>query len=120
MASAVHPAPFLNQRRLELPGALPLGVLPDASYNEETITLREGDHFSLYTDGLLEPRKTGGEIFSFERLDALFATRPNAAKATAAAVDFGQDDDITVLTFTRLAAGQDATTELIAPALATV
>ena len=119
MASAGHPAPFLNQRRLELPGALPLGVLPNPTYIEETITLREGDHFSLYTDGLLEARNTNGEMFSFERLDALFATRPNAARATEAAVDFGQDDDITVLTFTRLAAGQDATTELTVPELAT-
>ena len=120
MASAGHPGPFLNQNRLELPGALPLGVLPNPGYKEESITLREGDHFSLYTDGLLEARNTSGEIFSFERLDALFATHPNAAEATEAAVNFGQDDDITVVTLIRLASGQQASTRFIAQSLATV
>jgi hypothetical protein len=118
MASAGHPAPFLNQRQLNLPGALPLGVLSLASYKEETISLREGDQFSLYTDGLLEARNPSGEIFSFARLDALFATRPNAAEATEAAVNFGQDDDITVLTLTRLGSGQQSTTELSTPVFA--
>ena len=118
MASAGHPGPFLNQRLIDLPGALPLGVLANPSYNEETIALGEGDHFSLYTDGLLEARNPSGEIFSFERLDALFAERPNAAEATQAAVNFGQDDDITVVTLTRLASGAQSTTELTAPSFA--
>ena len=52
LATAGHPAPFLNQREIELPGALPLGLTPDASYEETTLRLREGDHFALYTDGL--------------------------------------------------------------------
>ncbi len=118
MASAGHPAPFLNKQQLELPGALPLGVLATANYKETTIALSEGDRFSLYTDGLLEARNTRGEIFSFARLNALFATSPNAAEATEAAVTFGQDDDITVLTFTRLAIGEQSTTRLTAPELA--
>ena len=71
-------------------------------------TSREGDHFALYTDGLLEARSPSGEIFSFARLDALFSSRPNADQATQAAVDFGQDDDITVLTLTRLATGAES------------
>lgn len=115
VASAGHPAPFLNERELTLPGALPLGILPGATYQETAFQLREGDHFSLYTDGLLEARKASGEIFSFERLDALFSTRPGAAEATEAAVRFGQNDDITVLTLTRLATGQQSTTQLTIP-----
>jgi serine phosphatase RsbU (regulator of sigma subunit) len=118
MASAGHPAPFLNKQEVKLPGALPLGIMPEASYEEMTIALREGDHFALYTDGLLEARSANGEIFSFERLDALFATHPDAAKASATAVDFGQDDDITVLTLTRLGSGQQSTSKLSAPHLA--
>ena len=112
-ASAGHPSPFLNQHALELPGALPLGIAPTADYDEVPLSLREGDHFALYTDGLLEARNHRGEIFSFERLDALFAQRPGAAEATQAAVDFGQDDDITVLTLTRLGSGQKSTTQII-------
>ena len=118
MATAGHPGPFLNLREFELPGALPLGVLSNPTYKEESITLHEGDHFSLYTDGLLEARNPSGEIFSFERLDALFCSRPNAAEATQAAVNFGQDDDITVLTLTRLASGARSTTEFTTPSFA--
>jgi hypothetical protein len=38
-------------------------------------------------------------VYSFARLKTLFASRPTAE----AAVNFGQDDDITVLTLTRIA-----------------
>jgi len=120
MASAGHPPPFLNKKELRLPGALPLGIVQNAAYEEMEFDLREGDHFALYTDGLLEARSASGEIFSFKRLDELFATTPDAAKATDAAVSFGQDDDITVLTLTRLGTGEQSTTHLSAPRLAPV
>jgi hypothetical protein len=120
MASAGHPAPFLNKRELKLPGALPLGMVLSSSYEETTFALNEGDHFALYTDGLLEARSATGEIFSFERLDALFSTHPDAARATDAAVTFGQDDDITVLTLTRLGSGEQSSTHLSAPRLVQV
>lgn len=116
LASAGHPAPFLNQREIALPGALPLGVVPGLLYTEREIDIREGDHFALYTDGLLEARSASGEIFSFDRLHALFAKRPGAAEASEAAVHFGQEDDITVLTLTRLSSGEQSSTELTAPA----
>jgi len=118
VASAGHPAPFLNKRELDLPGALPLGLVPDARYEESSFELNEGDHFALYTDGLLEARNANGELFSFERVDALFATRPNAAEASEAAVSFGQDDDITVLTLTRIGLGEQSTTLLSSPLFA--
>jgi phosphoserine phosphatase RsbU/P len=118
VANAGHPAPFVNKREVNLPGTLPLGVVPGAQYQERSIDLAEGDHLALYTDGLLEARNAKGEIFSFERLDALFATHPSAAQATETAVNFGQDDDITVLTLTRLATGERSTTRLITPNLA--
>ena len=44
---------------------------------------------------------------------------PDAKQATEAAVAFGQDDDITVLTLTRLAIGVKSTTSLLAPELVT-
>ena len=109
IASAGHPAPFLNKHEMNLPGALPLGLQPTAEYEESTVRLGVGDHFALYTDGLLEARSHSGELYGFERLETLFASSPNAARATEAAVNFGQDDDITVLTLTRLAIGDEAT-----------
>ena len=105
---------------MPLPGALPLGVVASTAYDETAVDLLEGDRFTVYTDGLLEARNASGEIFSFQRLDALFATSPNADQATDAAVQFGQDDDITVLVLTRLTSGQKSSTKLFTRILATV
>jgi hypothetical protein len=120
LASAGHPAPFLNQRELDLKGALPLGVTSDAAYEEQCFKLQVGDHFALYTDGLLEARSQTGELYGFERLETLFATRPNATQASEAAVVFGQDDDITVLTLTRLATAEESSASHSVPKLAPV
>jgi hypothetical protein len=103
LASAGHPAPYFNNQEIDLPGALPLGIEPAIAYEEAVIHFGPGDRCSLYTDGLLEARTPSGEIFSFERLQTLFASGADAAQASEAAVAFGQDDDITVVTLTRLA-----------------
>lgn len=108
IASAGHPAPYLNSREIELPGALPLGLAPAAGYEEAALQLRPGDCLALYTDGLLEARGASGELFGFIRLQELFALKPTAAEAAETAVQFGQDDDITVLTLLRLAPGDES------------
>jgi serine phosphatase RsbU (regulator of sigma subunit) len=117
LANAGHPSPFLNKEELSLPGALPLGLDLDVHYENVRLQLTVGDRLSLYTDGLLEARNPAGDLFSFERLKALIGTQPDAKQATDAAVAFGQDDDITVMTITRLAPGVASTTSLLAPAL---
>jgi hypothetical protein len=119
LASAGHPAPIHNGQEVDLPGALPLGLTPTAAYEVTTIHLRVGDHLAFYTDGLLEARRASGELFGFDRLRTLFLSRPDAAKATEAAVQFGQDDDITVLVLTRLATGLESTSTVSVPALET-
>jgi Stage II sporulation protein E (SpoIIE) len=116
-ANAGHLPPYLNQNELHLPPELPLGLVPSASYDKVTIKLEVGDRLTLYTDGLLEARSPSGEIFSFDRLQDLIATKPDARQASDAAVSFGQEDDITVLTITRLATGVESTTVLEAPTL---
>ena len=117
LANAGHPAPFLNREELNLPGALPLGLDLESAYEKVRFHLAIGDRLTLYTDGLLEARNAARDLFSFERLRALIATQPDAKQATDAAVAFGQDDDITVLTLTRLAPGVASTTSLLAPDL---
>jgi serine phosphatase RsbU (regulator of sigma subunit) len=102
IATAGHPSPFLNDTELNLDGALPLGLSPSMSYQETSFTLRPGDRLALYTDGLLEARNASGELYSFARLKLLFATGCTATQAAEEAVAFGQDDDITVITLTRL------------------
>jgi len=103
LASAGHTSPFINDRELSLPGAFPLGLTAFATYEEQKLMLARSEHLALYTDGLLEARNATGELYSFERLKSLFASKPTAEQATQAAVDFGQDDDITVLTLRRAA-----------------
>ena len=117
LANAGHLPPFLNSAELAIEGSLPLGLISFAEYTEMQIQLHPGDHLSLYTDGLVEARSSTGEIYGFERLNTLFRARPTAQEATQAAIAFGQDDDITVLTLTRLAAGQESTTSVTAPFL---
>ena len=84
IASAGHPAPFLNGCEIELPGALPLGVEPAITCVESSIALDASDRLALYTDGLPEARSASGELYSFDRLKALFASNPSAAQATEA------------------------------------
>ena len=109
IASAGHPPPYLNDQELEVPGSFPLGLFPVVAYEESWLRLQENDHLALYTDGLLEARNKTGEIYGFDRVRELFATLPDAATATEAAVLFGQDDDITVVTLVRVAMGEEST-----------
>jgi len=110
VASAGHLSPFLGGRELNLPAALPLGIFPGESYEEAAFAMQESDRLAVFTDGLLEARNRSGELFGFDRVQTLFASRPTAEQATEAAVNFGQDDDITVLTLTRAADTEDSVT----------
>lgn len=117
-ANAGHLPPYLNGREYPLDASLPLGLIGYSDYTEQTLVLQPGDQLSVYTDGLLEATSPSGELFGFDRMNALFATRPSAQQAMKAAIEFGQEDDITVLTITRLAVGVQSSTSLSAPALA--
>jgi phosphoserine phosphatase RsbU/P len=101
MATAGHPAPFLNGEEVELSPALPLGLTLMAGYEETAIHLKASDHLALYTDGVVEARNAEGELFGFERTQAI-STR-SADQIARSAEAFGQEDDITVLTLTRVA-----------------
>lgn len=116
-ANAGHLPPFLNGQEYTLDASLPLGIIDYSDYTEMTLQMQPGDQLSVYTDGVLEATNAAGELFGFERMKALFGARPTAEEAVRAAIDFGQEDDITVLTLTRLAAGVESTTSLSAPAI---
>ncbi|NYF50518.1 PP2C family protein-serine/threonine phosphatase [Tunturiibacter gelidoferens] len=109
LASAGHPPPYLNDRELAIPGSFPLGLFPAVTYEESRLRLQINDHLALYTDGLLEARSKTGELYGFERISELFATLPDAARAAEAAVRFGQDDDITVVTLVRVPISKEST-----------
>jgi hypothetical protein len=117
VASAGHPSPFVNGAELALPGACPLGMIHSVTFEETRFRLEVGDHLALYTDGLLEARNRCGELYGFDRLHTLFATKPTASDAAQQAIDFGQDDDTTVLTITRLESGARSTTRFFTRAM---
>jgi hypothetical protein len=102
IAGAGHPAPFVDKREVEIKSGFPLGLFPGLVYEEVDFVLQPGETCMLYTDGLTEARDKNGELFGEERLAKLFAEWPTAQQAAEAAIQFGQDDDVTVLSITRL------------------
>jgi sigma-B regulation protein RsbU (phosphoserine phosphatase) len=101
MANAGHLSPYLDGRELELPGALPLGIVAGETYEASGFQLGAGSRLTFYSDGVVEAQSQSGELFGFERAVAI-STQPAAAIAEAA-VKFGQCDDITVVAVTRTA-----------------
>jgi phosphoserine phosphatase RsbU/P len=101
IASAGHPPPYLNSQEIGLPGGLPLGVVAGVSYEETHLYLHPGDRLLMMSDGVSEARKPNGELFGFERVRNL--SSQSAFFIADAAKEFGQEDDITVLTVRRLA-----------------
>ncbi|WP_018933386.1 PP2C family protein-serine/threonine phosphatase [Gracilibacillus lacisalsi] len=72
-ASAGHNLPVVidrNQNNKKLPSikGVMLGGLPQASYQEETISLYEEDVIFFYTDGIIEAQNKHGELFKMDRL----------------------------------------------------
>jgi serine phosphatase RsbU (regulator of sigma subunit) len=72
-----------GQVRTLSPEGMPLGILPNTPFNDETATLSEGCRVLLYTDGLTEARSPSGELFGTERL-AEWLKQSTAAPHTAA------------------------------------
>jgi hypothetical protein len=102
LANAGHIPPYLNGREIAVDAGLPLGLTADVTYDSTILQLSAGDSLTLLTDGVLEARDATGELFGFERTAAISS---QAAEAIAElAQRFGQEDDITVLTLTLMAA----------------
>lgn len=106
IANAGHLSPYMDGREVELAGALPLGVMSGATYEASGAFLGPGSRLTFYSDGVVEAQNEQGELFGFERAQAI-STQP-AAAIVEAAKRFGQEDDITVVTVTRDAAVANA------------
>ena len=97
-ANAGHLAPYRNGEEVVIESGLPLGVIADSEYSESTFALDAGDRLTFLSDGVVEARSSTGELFGFERTRA--NSRQSAEEIARAAQNFGQQDDITVLTLT--------------------
>ncbi|MGA7887095.1 MAG: PP2C family protein-serine/threonine phosphatase [Acidobacteriaceae bacterium] len=95
-ANAGHIAPYVNGRELALNNGLPLGLSALEQYAESVFPLAAGEQLTLMTDGVVEAHAKNGELLGFERVKAMLPQ--SADSIVRAAQQFGQDDDITVLT----------------------
>ncbi len=106
-ANAGHLHPYLNGRELPLEANLPLGFAsPDESanaYHETHFFLGPEDTLTLLTDGVPEAANPQTrELFGFVRTETISGQSAQTIARTAQA--FGQNDDITVLSLTRVVA----------------
>jgi serine phosphatase RsbU (regulator of sigma subunit) len=117
-ANAGHDLPYVRHgggdaEELRARG-MPLGLMPQMSYEEKEIVLQEGDSTLLYTDGLVEAHDPKGEMFGFPRLQALVSEHAAEEERlleetlmeelySFVGEGWEQEDDITLLTLRRSA-----------------
>lgn len=94
---------------------MPLGLMPNMSYEEEESLLLHGDSILFYTDGLVEAHNPEREMFGSPRLERLLNERAAGASGLTGYVmetlsrftgeDQEQEDDITLVTLERSLSG---------------
>jgi hypothetical protein len=99
VANAGHPNPYLDGVEIQTEANLPLGLDAEVRYSEITFQLDPGSLCTLVTDGVVEATSPSGELYGFERTQTI-SIEPAHVIAEAAR-QFGQEDDITVLSLTR-------------------
>ncbi|MDE3104395.1 MAG: SpoIIE family protein phosphatase [Acidobacteriota bacterium] len=105
LANAGHLAPYLNGQEMEMMGALPLGTIEGMEYPVETFHMQEGDTLTLMSDGIAEAQNPAGELFGFERVNERMKARISVSDLATEAQNFGQEDDILVLSIQRVSTG---------------
>jgi sigma-B regulation protein RsbU (phosphoserine phosphatase) len=93
--------------------ALPLGLVTQGSYEESRYQLAPGDRLTFVSDGVIEATNPERELYGFERTRTISKESANSIAATA--TQFGQEDDITVVTLTRESVEASASAELPVP-----
>jgi predicted ester cyclase len=119
-ANAGHDLPYLRRRSGEdaeelRARGMPLGLMPEMSYEEKEASLRVGDSVLFYSDGLVEAHDPKREMFGFPRLRRLVAEHTEESSLVAFLMDelrsftgdgWEQEDDITLVTLRRSAASR--------------
>jgi len=82
-------------------GNVPVGLLPDATFESATCQLNSGDRFILVTDGVTEAENAMGDFFEDSRLESAAAKTPTLEGIFTAVSDFCAgnplNDDCTVV-----------------------
>jgi serine phosphatase RsbU (regulator of sigma subunit) len=112
-ANAGHDLPYLRHAdgvsELRARG-MPLGLMPNMSYEEKETTLEPGESVLLYSDGLVEAHDPQREMFGFPRMESFVGAHPDAATLIDSLLaelerftgeEWEQEDDITLLTLQR-------------------
>ena len=103
------PLIFRNVEFLELrTGGIILGMMDGMEYSSETIQLKKGDVFILYTDGINEAMNDDGEEFEMDRFYQVIkeTTRKSAEEIHDTIIErvfqfapnANESDDITLIT----------------------
>lgn len=112
-ANAGHNLPYVRTADgvIELRATgLPLGLMPDVTYDEVEGTVGHGESMLLYSDGLVEQHGPGREMYGFERLRAALATDDAGSDLLDRLLDelhaftgpaLEQEDDITLVALRR-------------------
>lgn len=103
LASAGHPAPYLNGEEVQLGGSLPLGLVPSAAYEATELRLNASDKLVTLTDGVIEAQNADKVLFGFRRVESLLQRRESPRGVAEAAQAHGQNDDVTVVQVMRTA-----------------
>jgi sigma-B regulation protein RsbU (phosphoserine phosphatase) len=95
ISNAGHLSPYKNAEELICEGGPPLGMFPDLVYLDSRFEVNCGDTLTLLSDGVVEATGPKYELFGSERTQAIIGH--SAHDIAAAAQQFGQEDDITVV-----------------------
>jgi sigma-B regulation protein RsbU (phosphoserine phosphatase) len=78
----------MRARVIEAEG-FPLGLFPNAEYEEFTISTRPGDLLVFFSDGIVDAENKSEEMFGTERLSEVLETlaQPDAEAAVVAVLD---------------------------------
>ena len=113
-ANAGHDLPYLshNGHASELLATgMPLGLMPDMSYEEKEATLVPGDSIFFYSDGLVEAHDPKRAMFGFPRLMTLLEEHPDNTPVIDYLLSkldeftgpgWEQEDDVTMVSLQRV------------------
>jgi serine phosphatase RsbU (regulator of sigma subunit) len=103
LANAGHIPPYLNGHPLDMEGSLPLGMIEGAEFSVMHFQLSAEDKLVIISDGILEATDSEGQLFGFDRVQEHLRDNFSAAALADAAQRFGQEDDISLISLTRVA-----------------